>query len=188
MNMPSGKTQNYQLNQWEKSDQVLMDDFNADNLAIDGALKALDSGKASTSSLSGLQSTVTQLSGTLSSLQTTVGKKQDASSALKLAVGNYTGTTVISSSAFSGSQDIPVGFKPKAVLAIEEDGEFYTPSADGYVYGGLAVTDAPGKKGSNIFLEITSSGFRVYSSWNGSFGTHYCLNNNGESYNCIAIG
>ena len=33
------KTQNYNLNQWEKSDKVLMDDFNADNAKIDAALK-----------------------------------------------------------------------------------------------------------------------------------------------------
>ena len=34
------KTTNYQLNQWEKSDRVMMDDFNADNQKIDAALKA----------------------------------------------------------------------------------------------------------------------------------------------------
>ena len=34
------KTTNYQLNQWAKSDRILMDDFNADNAKIDAALKA----------------------------------------------------------------------------------------------------------------------------------------------------
>lgn len=34
------KTTNYQLNQWAKSDRVLMDDFNADNAKIDAALAA----------------------------------------------------------------------------------------------------------------------------------------------------
>ena len=34
------KTTNYQLNQWEKSDRILMDDFNADNQKIDTALAA----------------------------------------------------------------------------------------------------------------------------------------------------
>lgn len=33
------KTTNYQLNQWAKSDRVMMDDFNADNAKIDAALK-----------------------------------------------------------------------------------------------------------------------------------------------------
>ena len=31
-------TKNYQLNQWEKSDRVLMEDFNADNQKIDAAI------------------------------------------------------------------------------------------------------------------------------------------------------
>ena len=34
------KTTNYQLNQWAKSDRVMMDDFNADNATLDTALKA----------------------------------------------------------------------------------------------------------------------------------------------------
>ena len=34
------KTTNYQLNQWEKTDRILMDDFNADNQKIDAALAA----------------------------------------------------------------------------------------------------------------------------------------------------
>ena len=38
------KTTNYQLNQWAKTDRILMDDFNADNAKIDAALAAL--GKA----------------------------------------------------------------------------------------------------------------------------------------------
>ena len=32
-------TENYQLNQWAKSDRVLMEDFNSDNRKIDAALK-----------------------------------------------------------------------------------------------------------------------------------------------------
>ena len=32
------KTTNYQLNQWEKTDRIMMDDFNADNAKIDTAL------------------------------------------------------------------------------------------------------------------------------------------------------
>ena len=36
--MPTNHTTNYQLSQWEHTDRVLMDDFNADNTKIDGAL------------------------------------------------------------------------------------------------------------------------------------------------------
>ena len=35
------KTTNYQLNQWEKTDRILMEEFNSDNEKIDTALKAL---------------------------------------------------------------------------------------------------------------------------------------------------
>ena len=35
------KTTNYQLNQWAKSDRIMLEDFNADNAKIDAALGAL---------------------------------------------------------------------------------------------------------------------------------------------------
>ena len=35
------KTTNYQLNQWAKSDRIMLEDFNADNLKVDSALAAL---------------------------------------------------------------------------------------------------------------------------------------------------
>ena len=37
--MPSNYTENYQLSQWSRTDQVRMEDFNADNAKIDAALK-----------------------------------------------------------------------------------------------------------------------------------------------------
>lgn len=52
--MPSKQTTNYHLSQWVKSDKVLMDDFNADNLAIDAAL----AGKAESSALNALSQRV----------------------------------------------------------------------------------------------------------------------------------
>ena len=35
------KTEQYQLNQWDRSDRILMEDFNGDNARIDAALAAL---------------------------------------------------------------------------------------------------------------------------------------------------
>ena len=71
-------TQNYNLNQWAKSDQVKMEDFNADNAKIDAAIKAEADArtalaaqvaqKASTSALNALSATV-------SGHTTTLGKK-----------------------------------------------------------------------------------------------------------------
>lgn len=37
--MPSSYTTNYKLNQWVRSDRVLMEDFNADNAKIDAAFR-----------------------------------------------------------------------------------------------------------------------------------------------------
>ena len=39
-------TENYQLNQWEESDRVLMEDFNADNEKIDAALAEIKAAEA----------------------------------------------------------------------------------------------------------------------------------------------
>ena len=44
--MPSNYTPNYRLNQWARPDKVLMEDFNADNAKIDGAIKAQADGLA----------------------------------------------------------------------------------------------------------------------------------------------
>lgn len=40
--MATNHTSNYQLNQWEPTDQVLHTDFNEDNAKIDAALKSLN--------------------------------------------------------------------------------------------------------------------------------------------------
>lgn len=44
--MASNYTTNYQLNQWTRSDRIMLKDFNADNAKIDAALKAVADGGA----------------------------------------------------------------------------------------------------------------------------------------------
>ena len=44
--MATNQTTNYQLNQWEPTDQVLRTDFNADNAKIEAALVALSAASA----------------------------------------------------------------------------------------------------------------------------------------------
>lgn len=39
------KTENYQLNQWDKTDRIQMEDFNADNAKIEAALELLSADK-----------------------------------------------------------------------------------------------------------------------------------------------
>lgn len=45
------ETSNYKLNQWDKPDQILMEDFNADNAKIEAALAKLQEEKASLDTL-----------------------------------------------------------------------------------------------------------------------------------------
>ena len=66
--MSTNHTPNYNLCQWEAEDKVLRTEFNADNAKIDAAIKAVDrrvEGKASTTSVNSLKSTVDSLSQTV---------------------------------------------------------------------------------------------------------------------------
>ena len=76
--MSTNHTPNYNLCQWEAEDKVLRTEFNADNAKIDAAIKAVDrrvEGKASTTSVNSLKSTVDSLSQTVTQQATTlVGK------------------------------------------------------------------------------------------------------------------
>ena len=56
--MATNYTTNYQLNQWEPTDQVLRTDFNADNAKLDAALKTLENGKAGIEELEALSLSV----------------------------------------------------------------------------------------------------------------------------------
>ena len=72
------KTSNYQLNQWELTDRIRMEDFNGDNAKIDAALKTLANQVASKAN-----------SSTVSSLTTKVNAKAEQS-ALTAAVDRIT--------------------------------------------------------------------------------------------------
>ena len=82
--MPSNQTPNYQLSQWERSDKVQMEDFNADNAKIDAALKAeADARTAADASLSRTvagkadASALDSLSGTVAGHTSVLGHKGD---------------------------------------------------------------------------------------------------------------
>ena len=63
--MASNQTTNYQLNQWEPTDQVLRTDFNADNAKVDAALADLAENKADQADLDALSGAVTGLASTV---------------------------------------------------------------------------------------------------------------------------
>lgn len=63
------QTEQYQLNQWELSDRVRMEDFNADNTKLEAALAGLQTG------LSGLGTNLSGLSGSISGINTALAGK-----------------------------------------------------------------------------------------------------------------
>lgn len=159
--MASNHTTNYQLCQWQADDQVKRTDFNGDNAKIDAALNDLSDGlaaareeKADQSALDALAAEVTKKA-TTAALET-VSKKLAAMPCL--VTGTYTGDG-------TDSRLISLGFQPKALLVMREEGYSARPYTDDY-YGGLAL---PGKPvclqtsyGTDYILTIESKGFRVY--------------------------
>lgn len=139
--MASNHTEHFSLNQWLPDDQVKRTDFNEDNAKIDAALNDLSGGLAEKATTAALE---------------TVSKKLAAMPCL--VTGTYTGDG-------TDSRLISLGFQPKALLVMIEEGYSARPYTDDY-YGGLAL---PGKPvclqtsyGTNYILTIESKGFRVY--------------------------
>ena len=86
--MATNQTTNYQLNQWEPTDQVLRTDFNADNAKVDTALADLAENKAD-------QADLDTLSGAVTGLASTVAGHTTALTALgncEIQVTSYVGT------------------------------------------------------------------------------------------------
>ena len=159
------KTKNYQLNQWAAGDKVQRIDFNADNDKIDGAIAAvsaragaLETGKADKTALDAAKATIP-----------------------KIAAGSYTGSG-------AASRTISLGFTPKAVLVMTQDG---TTHSNNIIHGGLAVTGSPAQlvTGSKDFLgvSIVSSGFRVYYDASDNYYKSYA-NVKDRIYHYLAIG
>ena len=92
--MASKQTENYGLNQWEAGDKVLREEFNGDNLKIDGALTAVQA----------------SINSGLSDLRSTVSGQAPA-----IHRGSYTGTGTAGKSRYS------VGFRPRLVAVWAED-------------------------------------------------------------------
>ena len=105
------QTTNYQLNQWEATDQVQRVDFNADNAKIDAALAGLESGKAAASAVTALQAAVAQKAdaSALAALQTAVNGKGNC----RIVTGTYTGTGTYGS---RNRTKLTLGFCPKLLF------------------------------------------------------------------------
>ena len=134
-------TQNYQLSQWEKSDKVLMDDFNADNAAIDAALKAeTDARTAAVSSLSSsrnCQAVITGYTGSGVSGESNPNYLSFARRPLFIHIGGNNGTglsvvygqTTVHVSGVSSLRDVYLTWSGNSV-SWYEDGKGYASSPE----------------------------------------------------------
>ena len=110
--MSTNHTRNYDLCQWEASDKVLREDFNADNAKIDAALAQLNRYTAS----------VEQKTDTLANSAYTIQNPQ-------IVAGHYTGTG-------TEKQSIQLGFRPRMVLVLHQALKM---DSNAYYTCGLAV-------------------------------------------------
>ena len=155
--MASNNPEHFSLNQWQADDQVKRTDFNEDNAKIDSALKdlaAAQAEKADQTALDALAAEVAKKAATAA--LDALSKKLAAMPCL--VTGTYPGDG-------AESRLISLGFQPKALLVMREEGYSARPYTDDY-YGGLAL---PGKPvclqtsyGTDYILTIESKGFRVY--------------------------
>ena len=113
--MASNYTTNYNLCQWEPTDQVSHTDFNADNAKLDAALKSLSTQviqKANQSAVNTLITAVNQKAdaSTVSALSQTVAAKADQSAlaaeiAARTALEERAGTKLIRTERLNADQD-----------------------------------------------------------------------------------
>ena len=152
--MATNQTANYQLNQWEPTDQVLRTDFNADNAKLDAAL----ANKAETETVSALQ-TVVAAKAEQAALSALAARVTALEARPYIVTGTYTGDG-------TASRFISLGFTPKALLVFRQEGY----PADAYtdnLYGGMALPDTPVRVlvSPNYYvpvLSIAEGGFQVY--------------------------
>ncbi len=169
----STKTSNYQLHQWEPSDQFLREDFNTDFAKIDAGIKhAYDhAGQVESNLTAQLTSTRNTLNTAigkkadqtaLTALQSTVNKKADKTTVTALqnqmpvkleigAWGSYTG-------AGNNQREINVGFRPKVVFMETNEGRCFDNAG---TWGGWFTDEHPLQTSgtTNIITAITDTGF-----------------------------
>ena len=155
--MASNHTEHFSLNQWLPDDQVKRTDFNENNAKIDAALNDLSGGLAEKADQAALDALAAEVAKKATTAALEALSKKLASMPC-LVTGTYTGDG-------TDSRLISLGFQPKALLVMREEGYSARPYTDDY-YGGLAL---PGKPvclqtsyGTNYILTIESKGFRVY--------------------------
>ena len=164
--MAANQTTNYQLNQWEATDQVLRTDFNADNAKIDAALAA----KAEVASLTALSETVSGLSSTVAEHAAAL----DACGNCKIWTTTYQGNGQYGS---SGRNSVTFPVRPLFAVVYSRDGILLPIPA----YASQSWTN----RGETLtYLSWSGNTVSWYSSENSA---SYQLNAAGSTYFVLAL-
>lgn len=154
------KTNNYQLNQWEPTDKISREDFNADNAAIDEAIKAAADAAQAANTTAGAAQNTAQTAASMAAQK-------------PYAVGTYTGT--------GSDMTIEVGFQPSFVI-VSGLKNYTDANTDEYacycvMTGGNTIQGR---------IEFTDSGFVLKTKASSGY-TYPDLNKYGRVYDFIAF-
>ena len=147
--MPSNQTPNYQLSQWERSDKIQMEDFNADNAKIDAVLGTLAAQVSTKAEQSALQAEVNARAAAITSLS--------QSRNCRAVLITYTGTGT-----FGKDHPVSITFSamPKVFIIVGEDGAIFCRGGDHF---GTAIvhTSRWGSTGASLYTILQWSGNTV---------------------------
>lgn len=147
--MPSKQTTNYQLNQWVKTDKVLMEDFNKDNEKIDEALKVLDVRVDGKADQSALEAEINARTSAISSINTALAARGNC----RMEISTYTGTAASSDADYT-TKSIRFSAKP-AFFAIV--------GTHTIVFGGASMS-----KAYCVYHVDRADNGKLTSSWSGN--------------------
>ena len=169
--MANNYTTNYQLNQWEPTDQVLRTDFNADNAKVDAALDGLEHGKAAQDEVDVLTDTVAALAETVTALSGNMGN-------CTIYRTSYVGTGT-----YGTESPNSITFPKQPLLVIIGGPSIYLVAVRGIT--ALLSTE----NGESNNLTGTWSGTALTVAYNGNWGggDRRACNEDGASYRLIAL-
>lgn len=152
-----GQTANYQLNQWVKTDRIMMEDFNSDNAKIDAALKANADAVATKAENT-----------TVSALQAAVALCGNC----KVVTTSYAGTGTCGS---ANAKSLTFEKPPLAVLIFGKEIGLTAPGTD------MKVLRVSSEATSNTTWATDKKSI----SWYHTDGEAYMLNSSGYTYNVV---
>lgn len=168
--MPSSYTPNYELNQWKKTDKVLMEDFNADNAKLDEAIGALAEQVDQKADQTALTEETGARTSAVNTINTTLAKKGNC----EIWTTTYTGNGKNG----SGNPNKLTFTKQPALVVIFSPSERFVFFAPGTGTG---------------FTPNSNNGYSLNVSWSGATMSWHSgdagvqLNTNGYTYRVVAF-